>query len=333
VSAPALVSLEAAISHVARVFTRVGVPQISALSVARALVGAEADGLKGHGLSRVATYRGMVIANKIVAGAVPVASRPLPGVLAIDACQGFAYPAMDLALAELPAIARAQGIAVAPIRRSNHCGAAGLIVEALADKGLVALLFANTPAAIAPWGGSAPVFGTNPIAFAAPLRGRPAIVIDLAVSKVARGNLLAAKQKGETIPEGWALDSQGKPTTDPEAGLKGTMVPMGDAKGAALAFMIETLAAALVGAKLGFEASSFLDEAGRPPETGQLIIAIDPGAVSGQAFGQRMAALAAAVESQSGARLPGLRRVKLREAAARSGIAIPAQILAWSEGT
>lgn len=315
----------ALVDHVAAVFQRFGVSAPSAASVARALVAAEADGLKGHGLSRIPTYLGMVKAGKIDGAAVPVASRPRPGVLAVDAANGFAYPAIDLAVRELPAIARAQGIAAAPIRRSNHCGAAGLPCEALAAEGLVAILFANTPSAMAPWGGRRALFGTNPIAFAAPIAGSAPVVIDLSLSKVARGNLLAAKQKGQPIPEGWALDADGKPTTDPAAGLAGTMLPAGEAKGAALALMVEILAAALVGANFAYEASSFLDAAGPPPGTGQLLLAIDPGAFH-PGFAERMGAMAAAIEGDAGARLPGGRRHAARAKAARDGIAMPAEI-------
>ena len=312
-----------AITHIAGLFTEAGVIPATAHSVATALVAAEADGLKGHGLSRVPTYLTMVRSGKIDGKAVPVATRPKPGVLAIDACDGFSYAAIDLAIAELPAVARAQGIAIAPIRHSNHCGAAGLHVEKLAEAGLVALLFANTPGAMAPWGGSKPVFGTNPIAFAAPLAGRPPIVIDMALSKVARGPIVAAKQKGEAIPEGWAFDSDGRPTTDPSKAIAGTMVPLGDAKGATLAMMVEILAAALVGANFAYEASSFLDGAGGPPRTGQLIMAIDPAAMGGAWFAERMTTLASAIEAQAGTRLPGARRVALRAKAAQEGITIP----------
>lgn len=322
-------SLDRAEAWVARLFDAGGAAPPVARSVARALVGAEADGLKGHGLSRIPTYLGMLKAGKIDGTATPIATRPRPGVLAIDAADGFAYPAIDLAIAELPAIARAQGIAAAPVTRSNHCGAAGLHVERLAETGLVALLFANTPEAIAPWGGRKAVFGTNPIAFAAPIPGRAPAVVDLALSKVARGNIVAAKQKGEPIPEGWALDPDGKPTTDAGAALAGTMVAMGDAKGAALAFMVEVLAAALVGTHFAFEASSFLDDKGGPPRTGQLILAIDPEAFggSGPGFPARMATLAAAIEGQDGARLSGARRLALREAARRDGVVLPADLI------
>ncbi|PTM43091.1 Ldh family oxidoreductase [Bosea sp. 124] len=321
-------SFEQVETRLTGIFAGAGASPANAASVAWALVMAEADGLKGHGLSRVPTYLAMLKAGKIDGQVVPKASRPKPGVLAIDAGHGFAYPAIDLAVAELPDLAREQGVIAAPIRRSNHCGAAGLHVERLAEQGLVAMLFANTPGAIAPWGGSKPVFGTNPIAFAAPLAGREPVVIDMALSKVARGPIVAAKQRGETIPEGWALDVHGKPTTDAAAALAGTMVPLGDAKGATLAMMVEILAAALVGAHFGFQASSFLDDKGGPPDTGQLILAIDPHAMGGNWFDERMRVLAHAIEAQEGTRLPGVRRLTLREKAKAEGIEVPEELLA-----
>lgn len=319
-------SLAEATAWVAASFVRAGCSVTNAQSVARALIAAEADGLKGHGLSRLPTYLQMVRSRKIKGQASPSATRPRPGVLAIDAAFGFAYPAIDLAVAQLPQLAREQGIVTAAVSRSNHCGAAGLPCEALAREGLVALLFANTPSAMAPWGGRTPVFGTNPIAFAAPLEGRDPGVVDLALSKVARGPIVAAKQRGETIPEGWALDADGNATTDPAKALQGTMIPLGDAKGAALALMVEILAACLPGANLAFEASSFLDGEGGPPGTGQLILAIDPAAFGHARFGERIATLIGAIEGQSGARVPGSRRLGLRAKAAKDGIVIPPDI-------
>jgi (2R)-3-sulfolactate dehydrogenase (NADP+) len=293
----------------------------NAKSVARALVLAEADGLKGHGLSRLAMYAKQAKAGKVDGHATPRAEKKKPALLAVDAAHGFAYPAIELAESMLPAMAQSEGVAAAAINRSHHCGAAGHPVERLAEAGLVALMFVNTPSAIAPWGGSKPVFGTNPVAFACPLPGRAPLVIDLSLSKVARGNIMAAKQRGEKIPEGWALDAAGQPTTDPDAALAGTMVPMGDAKGVALALMVELLAAGLTGANFAADASSFLDADGPPPGTGQLIIAFDPAAFGGNAL-SRFAVLAQSIEAQQGARLPGVRRLKLREKAKAEGIAV-----------
>ena len=289
----------------------------NAQSVAAALTLAEIDGKKGHGLSRVPSYAGQAKSGKVQGQVSPSMSRPKPGVLAIDAGHGFAYPAFDLMLNELPSITRDQGIAMAGVYRSHHYGVAGHHVEKAADQGMVALLFGNTPVAMAPWGGKTALFGTNPIAFAAPIAGQPPLVIDLATSKVARGNIMAASQRGDDIPEGWALDADGQPTTDAKAALGGTMVPLGDAKGAALALMIEVLAAALIGAGFGYEATSFFDAEGDYPNVGQLMIMIDPGAmpqVSGDDFAARMAAMAGLI-ADDGARLPGSGRMAKRQAA------------------
>lgn len=305
-----------------------GVAEQSALSVARALVGAEADGLKGHGLSRLPSYLSQVRSGKIDAAAVPRAERVAPSVLRIDAAHGFAYPALDLAIERLPDLARKTGLAAASIYRSHHCGAAGLVVERLAEQGLVALLFANTPAAIAPWGGTRALFGTNPIAFACPRANGAPIVIDMSLSKVARGNIMAAKQKGTQIPEGWALDANGLPTTDPVAALAGTMLPLGDAKGTALALMVELLAAGLTGAQYAADASSFLDDAGSPPATGQLIIVLDPMLLGGPGTLNHVEHLATAIEAQPAARIPGSRRIAQRRNAAAEGIDLPETLLA-----
>lgn len=321
-------SLEDARSLVGDALVRAGTAPDNAAAVARALVAAEADGLKGHGLSRVPTYAAQVKAGKVDGHAVPATERPAPGVLAVDAALGFAYPALEVAVSELPAIAKAQGVAVAAIRRSHHCGAAGHPVERLADAGLVALLFANTPAAIAPWGGARAVFGTNPIAFACPLPDGPPIVADLSLSKVARGNILAARQKGQPIPEGWALDAEGRATTDPAAALKGTMVPAGDAKGTVLAMVVELLAAGMTGATYAANASSFLDAEGPSPATGQLIVAFDPVAIGGAGVLAHFAELASAISMQPGARLPGSRRVARRASAAAEGIEVSGDTLA-----
>jgi len=324
-------TLAEAEDRVAHALVRCSTSAGNARTVARALVAAEADGLKGHGLSRVPTYAAQAKAGKVDGFATPVVTRPRPAVLAIDAAHGFAYPALDQAVAGLPEVARDQGVAVAPIRRSHHCGAAGHPVERLAETGLVALLFANTPAAMAPWGGAQALLGTNPIAFACPLPGREPIVVDLSLSKVARGNILAAKQRGERIPEGWALDEAGRPTTDPDAALRGTMLPLGDAKGTALALMVELVAAGLTGATYAAEASSFLDAKGPPPGTGQLIVAFDPAALGGADATGRFTALAAAIEVQAGARLPGARRLEARRRARTDGIALSDTLFAEIE--
>jgi (2R)-3-sulfolactate dehydrogenase (NADP+) len=300
-----------------------------AQSTARALTQAEIDGQKGHGLSRIPSYAAQARSGKVDGRAVPRVSQNRPGSLMVDVAHGFFYPAMDAVRAPLTAAARATGIAAAGFSRSHHAGVIGWHLDQLATRdGLVTLMFANTPHAMASAGGKRPVFGTNPIGFAAPRKGRDAVVVDMALSAVARGKILTAAQKGEAIPAGWATDDAGNPTTDAKAALKGTLLPLGGAKGAALALMVEVLAVALTGASLSAHASSFFDGDGPPPSVGQFLIAIDPAAFGGaDVFAERFEALAALIEQDEGARLPGSRRIKLRDAA-RTGITVDAKLLA-----
>ena len=312
---------EAVTELISAALMRSSTSEANAASVARALLAAELAGQNGHGLRRVAAYSAQAKAGKVDGFVTPTSEQLRPGALAIDAGNGFAYPAMDLALDWLPDAAKTQGIAIAGIRRSHHCGVAGVIVEALAERGVAALMVANAPAAMAPWGGRQPLFGTDPIAFAAPLSNGEPVVVDISLSKVARGKIMAAAQKGEPIPEGWALDPDGEPTTDAKAAMAGTMIPLGDAKGTALALMVELLCAGLTGANYAWQASSFFDDKGDPPGTGQAIIAIDPDAF-GPGGAERMALMADMVAGTEGARLPGRRRQQIRADYLANGIPV-----------
>ncbi|OYY02424.1 MAG: sulfolactate dehydrogenase [Acidocella sp. 35-58-6] len=290
----------------------------NAASVATALVCAQADGLGTHGLLRLATYAAQANCGKVDGLAIPTLTQTAPSALVVDAANGFAYPAIDLAIAALIPVATTQGIAAVSITRSGHCGAMGLAVERIAERGLIAIMFANAPAAMAAWGGQTALLGTNPIASAFPRPGNPPVIIDLSLSKVARGNVVAAAQKGEAIPDDWALDVDGNPTTNAKAALAGTMLPVGGAKGAALALMVEALAAGLTGSHFAFEASSFLDAKGPPPATGQFILALNPALFGpGLSYIERLFSVVAA---EKGTRLPGERRLANRQKAAREGL-------------
>jgi (2R)-3-sulfolactate dehydrogenase (NADP+) len=291
----------------------------NAASVARALVGAELCGQGGHGLRRAPAYAAQARAGKVNGRFMPQVNRIRPGTISVDAGFGFAFPALEMAIETLAEITPGQGIAAAGIFRSHHAGVAGLTVEALAERGLVALFFTNSPGAMSPWGGNRALFGTNPIAFACPAVDGEPVVVDVSLSKVARGKIMAASQKGETIPEGWAFDEDGNATTDPKAALAGTMAPLGDAKGTALALMVELLAAGLTGANYAHEQTSFFDDKGPPPGTGQLLIAIDPSAF-GHGAVARFAEMAQAVAGTEGARLPGARRRDMRRRFLKDGI-------------
>ena len=304
-----------------------GASSAAADATARALVAAEADGQSAHGLARVPAYAAQARSGKVKGDAVPVSTRVAPGVLRVDAGLGFAYPAIDLALEGLVPLARSQGIAAAAIHRSHHFGQVGAHTERLAEAGLVALVFGNTPKAMAFYGGKRAMLGTNPLAFAAPVAGGAPLVVDLALSVAARGKIVAAQKAGKSIPSDWAVDRDGHPTTDPSAALAGTLSPIGGAKGGALALMVEILGAALTAGAFGWEASSFFDAEGAPPDMGHLFIAIDPGPVAGGAFGARMATLAAAMAEEPEVRLPGSRRLAARARARSEGLTVPPALL------
>lgn len=324
-------SIAEAQALVERALTANNVSVENARSVARALVAAEIDGQSGHGFSRVGAYAAQARSGKVAGQAEPTVEQKADAYLMIDAGNGFAFPAIDLAIDRLSELAPRTGIAGAAITRSHHCGQLSAHVERLAERGLIALMVSNTPKAMAPWGGSKPLFGTNPIAFATPRTGQPPLVIDLSLSKVARGKVMAASKKGDPIPEGWALDSDGQPTTDPKAALTGTMVPAGEAKGAALALMVEILAATLTGANYSYEATSFFDAEGEPPGIGHFVMAIHPGAAIGTAFSDRLELLAAEIEGQPGSRLPGTRRLAARADCEANGVSIPDHLLSEIE--
>ena len=306
---------------VARALTRSRTSESNARSVARALVAAEADGLKGHGLSRTPMYAAQAKVKKIDGLAVPQVSAAAAGPDRDRCGPRLCVPGDRGGRKLLPDAARRQGIAAAAIRRSSHCGAAGQPVERLAAQGLVALMFVNTPGAMAPWGGIAAGVRHQSGGVRLPAaRPRAAGDRPVAVQGGARQRRDGKAARREN-PRRLGARCGGKPTTDPNAALAGTMVPMGDAKGMALALMVELFAAGLTGSNFAAEASSYLDAEGPPPGTGQFIIAFDPGAFGGDAVA-RFGALAASIEAQPGARLPGMRRLKLREQAKAEGLSI-----------
>ena len=310
-----------------RALTASGVSPANARSVTASVVAAEAEGVHSHGLARLPTYCAHAKVGKIDGNATPQLSRPRPGLVRVDARDGFAHPAIDLGLPALVAAAQAQGIAAMAVTHSYNCGVVGYHVERIAEAGLLALGFVNAPASIAPVGGTKPVFGTNPIAFAVPRGGEGPLVLDQSASIVAKSEIMVHQQRGENIPMGWALDRNGQPTEDAKAALDGgTMVPAGGHKGAGLALIVELVAAWLTGAHLSMDASSFADNAGGSPRTGQFFIAIDPGPLAGPDAAERLMRLAGAITGQEGARLPGTRRAAARARTTEAGIAIPASL-------
>jgi (2R)-3-sulfolactate dehydrogenase (NADP+) len=324
-------SLDEAARRVAAVLRHAGANEAMAGCTARALVLAEAQGIPSHGLSRVAQYAGHLRSGRADGAAVSCVSREHGAALLVDAKFGLAFPACELAVARGIEVAKRLGVCFAGVTNSHH---AGVVVDHLrpaAQAHLVGLGFANSPAAMPPAGGKHAVFGTNPIAAVFPRAKGDPLMIDLSLSEVARGKLMVAAKKGESIPEGWALDKAGRPTTDPKAALEGTMLPVGaatSAKGAMLALVVELLVTALTGAHFGFEVSSFFADEGGLPRIGQAFILIDPAALAGRAvYDERIETLIAEMLADEGVRLAGARRLALECKAREEGIDVAEGLL------
>ena len=294
--------------------------------VAQSVVEAEAQGIRNVGLAYLPTYCAHLRCGKVNGHALFRTEILAPAILQVDACSGFAHTALLSALPEFVSIVRRQGVAFMTIRNSYSAGVLGWFIHRFLEHGLVSLAFSNASAMMAPVGGSKPVFGTNPWGFGVPQEGAEAIVADMSSTATARVNVIAAAQSGGPIPKGWSIDIDGRPTTDPQAALAGTMAPAAGHKGYALALLVDVLIAGLGGANWSFEASSLLDNSGGPPGVGQCFIAIDP-ARCAPGFAERISRLTQAIYEQEGARLPGKGRADHAAYANAHGVEVPDELL------
>jgi (2R)-3-sulfolactate dehydrogenase (NADP+) len=318
------VTLQALQALAHRALMRAGANPEMAAATARGLVYADAHGLSSHGVARIPQYAAHLKNGRADGAARPRIVAAKGGALLVDGGCGLAFAACALAVDEALRRAREFGVAFAGVTNSHHFGVAGYHLEPVGAAALVGMAFGNSPAAMPAAGGTRPLFGTNPIAAIFPRPHAASLLIDLSLSEVARGKLMIAAKEGKPIPLGWALDKHGKPTTDPSAGLEGSMLALGGNKGALLALIVELLVTALTGAAIGFEATSFFVEAGNRPRLGQAFLVIDPSALSGRAvYDERIEALIAAMTEEPTVRLPGYRRYELAAKAASDGVEIP----------
>ncbi|WP_109467046.1 Ldh family oxidoreductase [Albibacillus kandeliae] len=310
-----------------RALRATGASAAQAAPVAHSIRAAEAEGTRGIGLGYLPYYCGHLTVGKIVGDASPVASSPAPALIRVDAASGFAHPAYIAGEEMLIAAAQSQGIALMGIANAYACGVLGYFTDRLARRGLVAIMTANASSTMAPFGGHAPFFGTNPWSFAAP-RAQEPLVIDSSSSATAFVNIANAAAAGQAIPPTWALDADGQPTTDPAQALAGSIAPAGGHKGAALALMVEVLAAGLTGANWSYQASSLGDDNGGPPNLGQTLIAIRAdGLNAGNPLVPRLDSMLSAMTDQPGTRVPGDRRHANRRRAEANGVAVDAALL------
>ncbi|MFW6024546.1 MAG: Ldh family oxidoreductase, partial [Dichotomicrobium sp.] len=282
---------------------------------------AERDGALSHGIFRVDGYISTLKSGWVDGQAEPVVEDVAPGFVRADANNGFTLAATDAARDLLIAKARANGVAILASRNCQHFGALWPDIEPFARQGFVAISMVNSMACVVPYGGTKPVYGTNPLAFAAPRAGGDPVVFDQAASAMANGDVQIAAREGRELPPGYGVDAEGNPTTDPQAVLDGgALLPFGGYKGSSIAMMVEIMAAALTGGKFSFEVD-WSDYPGAViPHTGQVIMLIDPAQGATRPFTARVEELIARLAEAGVARLPGDRRYAARRRANRNGI-------------
>ena len=288
---------------------------------------AERDGCTSHGLFRIPFYISALKNPNTDARAEPTLRVSESAVVHVDAHGGFCPLALQRGLPALVSKATEHGIAALAIHDTYNIAALWPEVEWLAEQGLVAFAFTNANAYVAPAGGQKPVYGTNPMAFGFPRNAHPPMVFDQASSVSARGEIQLHLREGKSLPEGWAIDEHGKPTTDPQRALAGAQLPFGGHKGASLALMVELLAGALIGDLFSIESSEHDTHGIGAPLGGEFIIAISPKHCGPDNHRERAEQLFAAILDQPGTRLPSDRRYQKRKTSMREGVAVSAQIL------
>lgn len=307
--------------------TGAGASPANARYLTEAVLDTELSGLEGHGFYWLQYYCAHVKSGKVKGRVKPALKKLSPVSFRVDAKGGFTHSAIEAGFGKLIPAARKYGIAGMAVYNSYNAATLGFHTGFLAKAGLVAFGFTNAMPAIAPVGGSKAIVGTNPLSFAVPGRkGKPVFIVDQSSSAVTWTSVKRAAEEGRPIPLGWALDKKGKPTTDAERGLAGSIAPAAGHKGFGVALMVEVMCAAVAGALRGPEMGSFTEQDGRMVGCGQFFIALEPKLFSGGAFDKQVQAIARSVTSQKGARLPNARRVESAKRLRKQGIPIDPEI-------
>ncbi len=282
-------------------------------SVARILAancaGAEVAQSFSHGVFRMDGYISTLRSGWVDGRAIPIVEDVAPGCLRVNGANGFAQPALAAARPAFVDKIRKQGIALLAIRDSHHFGALWPDVEPFATEGLLAISMVNSFSCAIPAGATRPLLGTNPLAFAAPVEGRPPFVFDFATTAMANGDVQIAAREGRILPPGVGVDRHGEPTLDPAAILAGgALVPFGGHKGSAISLMIEMMVAGLSGGNFSFDFDWTPYPGAQTPRTGQIIIGIDPSQSDATGFARRSRVLIDELAKSGLNRYPGARR-------------------------
>ncbi|MBB6453674.1 LDH2 family malate/lactate/ureidoglycolate dehydrogenase [Salirhabdus euzebyi] len=258
------------------VFEAIGVEEEYARVAADALVRANLEGVDSHGISRLGIYAKRMNETKTI-NANPNIKVEKKGesVLLVDGDNGLGQITSYVAIQEGIKLAKKTGVAAIGVRNSNHFGTASYFCQKACEENVAAMAFTNSPPGIAPWGGIKPFFGTNPIAFGFPTDDEKPVIIDMSTSVVARGKIILAAKQDESIPKGWAIDSEGVETEDPNEALQGAVLPVGGAKGYALALAVEILTGVLSGAAFGPNVKNIYSETVEQANVGHFFILMD----------------------------------------------------------
>ncbi|MDI7862764.1 Ldh family oxidoreductase [Rhizobiaceae bacterium n13] len=327
----AILTITALQERVEAIFAKAGLNPVQAAALARVIVAGERDACKSHGIYRIEGALRTVKAGKVRPDAVPeIVEQQASAIVRVNANGGFANPAFELGVPHLVARARSHGLAALVVNDCTHFSALWPEVEALTNEGLAALVMCPSYATVAPTGGNKPLLGTNPVAFGWPRRDSTPYVFDFATSVAARGEIELYRRAGKPLPEGWAIDAEGEPTTAPEAALAGAMLPFGGHKGSAIATMVELLAGIMIGDLTSPEVLDFLGTTTLAPRHGELVIAFSPEAFAAGRPGDpfaRAEVLFDAILGQ-GARLPSQRRFAARQKSESEGISLSREEIA-----
>ncbi|MEX4004989.1 Ldh family oxidoreductase [Paraburkholderia sp. EG285A] len=311
-----------------RVLTSNGMGADHANAIAKVITAGQRDECHSHGIYRLIVCVKSLRDGKLNGHARPLVQDVSPAAVRVNADFGYSQLAFEMGLPVLVEKARTVGIAALAINDCFHFSALWPEVEAIAAEGLAALAMTPSHSWVAPAGGTKPVFGTNPIAFAWPREGALPFVFDFATSAIARGDIELHRRAGKEIPTGWAVDAAGNPTTNPAAALQGAMLTFGGHKGSALAAMVELIAGPLIGDLTSLESQKFDEGVGATPCHGELIVAFNPPVLAGEraVAGSRYAEeLFDAIVGQ-GARLPSQRRFDARARSESRGVEVPAHL-------
>lgn len=286
-----------------RALARYGAALPVAAEMARAITWAEARDNRICGLYYLESYCLQLRSGRVDGAAQVRVTQPRASEVRIDAAHGFAQPAFAQGLAQAVAAAEQTGITLIGIHNAHTCTALGYFTEQIARAGCIGLGFTNASPIVAAPGGKTRVLGTNPMSFAVPDgAGGLAMLFDQSTTTTALGRITMAKAAGQPIPPGWAVDCHGKPTTDPEAALAGSLTSSGGYKGWGLGLMVEILAACLTGGTLSADVKPLKAPQGVPHDLGQTFVLIHAGS---EGIYDRIARLAEIVSQDDGARMPG----------------------------